>query len=214
VTHLGDRIAALADGELSHAERDRALAHVAGCASCRTALDEQRAVRMLLAAATVPEPAPDTVATLLSLAAPGGPLPPRSRHMPQGPVVPDLPPPGRLTSRLNRPWGRAADGQRPASRDSRDSRRPGDRAASRVRRVRVASAGALSVAGLVLGTAFVAGGTAGQAPAVVPPVSQLSVEHGRTAGAVTVGDPGFGLMAGLSGTPRPSASLETTSSRR
>lgn len=207
MTHLGDRIAALADGELSHAERDRALAHVAGCASCRAALEEQRAVRLLLASAAVPEPAPETVATLLSLAAPGGPLPPRARSMPQGPVVPDLPPPRRL----GRPWGRHADGQRPARRDSR---RPGDRAASRVRRVRVASAGALSVAGLVLGTAFVAGGTAGQAPAVVPPVSQLSVEHGRTAGAVTVGDPGFGLMAGLSGTPRPSAGVATTSSRR
>ena len=34
MTHLGDRIAALADGELGHTERDRALAHVAGCPSC------------------------------------------------------------------------------------------------------------------------------------------------------------------------------------
>jgi anti-sigma factor RsiW len=202
VTHLGDRIAALADGELDHAERDRALAHVAGCPSCRAALEEQRAVRALLSSSAAPEPAPETMAALLSLAAPGGPLPPRSRRMPQGPVVPELPPPRRLA----RPWGARGDGHRPTRQDSR---RPGDRAA---RRVRVATAGALSVAGLVLGTAFVAGGSAGAEAPVVPPVSQLSVEHGRTATAVTVGDPGLGLMTGLTGVP--SSGGATSQSRR
>jgi hypothetical protein len=204
VSHLGDRIAALADGELSHAERDRALAHVAGCRACRAALDEQRSVRALLSSSVGPEPAAETMAALLSLAAPGGLLPPRSRRMPQGPVVPELPPPRRLA----RPWGARDDGRRPTRQDSR---RPGDRA---VRRVRVATAGALSVAGLVLGTAFVAGGSAGgQAPDVAP-VSQLSVEHGRTATAVTVGDPGLGLMTGLTGVPAGSSGGTTSQTRR
>jgi hypothetical protein len=61
--------------------------------------------------------------------------------------------------------------------------------------VRVATAGTLSVAGLVLGTAFVAGGSPSEpAGPVAPPVAELSVEHGRTSTAVTVGDPGVGLM--------------------
>ncbi|MGH8895408.1 MAG: hypothetical protein ACRDWY_19190, partial [Actinomycetes bacterium] len=51
-----------------------------------------------------------------------------------------------------------------------------------------------SVAGLVLGTAFVAGG-AQTSSTVVPPVAELSVEHGRTSTAVTVGDPAIGLMS-------------------
>ena len=95
MTHLGDRIAALADGELSHHARDRALAHVAHCADCRAALDAQRAVKDLLGNAGSPRPGPDTVAALHALASPGGPLPPRARTMPLGALVPDLPAPGR-----------------------------------------------------------------------------------------------------------------------
>lgn len=190
MTHLGDRIAALADGELDHEARDRALAHVAHCAACRAELDAQRRVKELLATALSPEPSPATVAALHALAAPGGPLPPRARSMPQGPVVPDLPAPGRRLGAMRR-----------------DSRRPGERRVAR--RARVATVGALSVAGLVLGTAFVAGGAAPSASTgpVVPPVAELSVEHGRTSTAVTVGDPGLGLVTSfdLAG---------TTSSRR
>jgi hypothetical protein len=186
MTHLGDRVAALVDGELGHQARDRALAHVAHCADCRAALEAQRAVKHALASAPVPQPGPETVAALHALAAPGGPVPPRARSMPQGPLVPDLPPPGR------RPRGAR-----------QDSRRPGHRVA---RRARVVTAGALSVAGLVLGTAFVAGGSS-SAPSgpVVPPVAELSVEHGRTSTAVTVGDPGVGLMTtfDLSGSTTP-----------
>ena len=216
MTHLGDRIAALVDGELGHQDRDRALAHVAHCARCRQELDEQRAVRALLAGSAAPAPSAETVEALLSLATPGGPLPPRARTMPQGPLVPELPPPGR--------FGR--NGPR-ASRDSRDpggsrraanradSRRPGDAAARRERRAgrgRLVAASALSVAGLVLGTAFVAGGADTGAGPVAPPVAQLTVEHGRTATAVTVGDPTFGLTAGLTGFP--AGADEPTSSGR
>jgi hypothetical protein len=179
MTHLGDRISALVDGQLGHQDRDRALAHVAHCADCRAELEAQRDVKHLLAAARAPRPDAATLAALHALAAPGGPVPPRARTMPRGPLVPDLPPPGR--------------GQRAGRRDGRrDSRRPGQRAA---RRARLATAGALSVAGLVLGTAFVAGGSSGASGGpVVPPVAELSVEHGRTSTAVTVGDPGVGLM--------------------
>jgi len=210
MTHLGDRIAALVDGELGHQERDRALAHVAHCARCRQELDEQRSVRALLAGSAAPAPSAETVEALLSLATPGGPLPPRARTMPQGPIVPELPPPGR--------FGRSAprgsrDPQRAANRT--DSRRPGDAAVRRQRsagRGRLAAASVLSVAGLVLGTAFVAGGADSGGGPVVPPVAQLTVEHGRTATAVTVGDPAFGLTAGLTGFPA-GAGAPTSSGR-
>jgi len=205
MTHLGDRIAALVDGELGHQDRDRALAHVAHCARCRQELDEQRAVRALLAGSPAPAPSAQTVEALLSLAAPGGPLPPRARTMPQGPLVPELPPPdrfGRAVGRMPRASHESRGSRRAANRA--DSRRPGDAAASRERsagRGRLVAAGALSVAGLVLGTAFVAGGAESGGGPVAPPVAQLTVEHGRTATAVTVGDPMFGLTAGLTGLP-------------
>jgi hypothetical protein len=46
------------------------------------------------------------------------------------------------------------------------------------------------VAGLVLGTAFAAGGSAGAA-AVVPPAAELSVEHAATTSGLPLGDPAF-----------------------
>jgi len=44
VTHLGQRLSALIDGELDGSERERVLRHMAGCYSCR---DEVAALRML-----------------------------------------------------------------------------------------------------------------------------------------------------------------------
>lgn len=171
MSHLGDRVAALVDGELPHDARDRALAHLAHCPQCRDEVEAQRGVKHLLRHAPSPDPVAQTVTDLLSLSSPGGPLPPRARSMPLGPLVPHLAPPGR-TTRATR-----------------------TRAAHRGRLV---AAGALSMVGLVLGTAFAAGGST-PAP-VVPPVAELSVEHGRTSTAVTLGDPGLGLMTGYAAT--------------
>lgn len=44
MSHLGRRLSALIDDELSHAERDRVLAHLAGCDACR---QEAAALRVL-----------------------------------------------------------------------------------------------------------------------------------------------------------------------
>jgi Putative zinc-finger len=44
VSHLGQRLSALIDGELSHQQRERVLAHLAHCAPCRK---EAAALRML-----------------------------------------------------------------------------------------------------------------------------------------------------------------------
>jgi anti-sigma factor RsiW len=180
MSHLGPRISALADGELGHEARDRALAHVAHCPTCRAQLDAERAVKDALASAASPAPSDRVLASLQALSAPGGPLPPRARSMPQGPVVPLLPPPGRA------PRGARADGRGPSSR-TLGARRT-------ARRARYAAVGALSVAGLVLGTAFAAAPSR-PGPPVVPPAAELSVEHTATMTGVTVGDPGLGVAA-------------------
>jgi len=44
MSHLGQRLSALIDGELGHADRDRVLVHLARCEACRA---EAVALRML-----------------------------------------------------------------------------------------------------------------------------------------------------------------------
>ena len=187
MTHLGARISALVDGELGHEARDRALAHVAHCPTCRDQLDAERAVKAALAAAPAPVPSEGVLASLQALALPGGPLPPRARTMPQGPVVPVLPPPGRA------PRGARGDSRGPASYGT--GRPPVARRTAH--RARYAAVGALSVAGLVLGTAFVAGGSAQGGGVIVPPAAELSVQHTATMTGVTFGDPGLGVTGGF-----------------
>lgn len=173
MNHLGARVSALVDGQLGHSERDRALAHVAHCPTCRAAVDAERTVKAVLAGASLPMPSDDLLASLHGLAEPGGPVSPRPRSMPLGSVVPTLPPPGRG------PFGSRRDSRRPAR-------------GRRAQRVRYAAAGAVSVAGLVLGTAFAAGGSAGAGAAtVVPPAAELSVEHAATTAGFPLGDPAF-----------------------
>ena len=45
MSHLGDRLSALVDGELDGAERDRAHAHLASCEQCRTEAAELRMLK-------------------------------------------------------------------------------------------------------------------------------------------------------------------------
>ncbi|KRV47076.1 hypothetical protein AQ490_10000 [Wenjunlia vitaminophila] len=56
--HLGDRLAALLDGELKHDPRERVLAHLATCDDCRREADEQRRMKELLASAAAVTPGP------------------------------------------------------------------------------------------------------------------------------------------------------------
>lgn len=182
MTHLGARISALVDGELPHDARERALAHIAHCTSCRRLVDAERAVKDALAAAAPPLPSDRALASLEALARPGNPLPPRSRTMPQGPVVPLLPPPGRG------PYGARTDARRPAAQGT---------ARRTARRARFAAVGAMSVAGLVLVTAFAAGAPRQSETPVVTPAAELSVEHTATSAGFTVGDPGLGVASSL-----------------
>lgn len=69
--HLGETAAALVDGELDHAARERAQAHLAHCAECRAEVDAQRRLkdRLRLTAVDVPPVSADLTDRLLALAA-------------------------------------------------------------------------------------------------------------------------------------------------
>ncbi|MQS35543.1 zf-HC2 domain-containing protein [Streptomyces katsurahamanus] len=71
--HLGDRLAALVDGELKHDARDRVLAHLATCSKCKAEADAQRRLKDVFAQAAPPSPSEGLLARLQGLpAGPGG----------------------------------------------------------------------------------------------------------------------------------------------
>jgi anti-sigma factor RsiW len=168
MTHLGDRLSALVDGELDGAERDRAYAHLAGCEQCRTEAAELRALKRKLSALLSGAPAEAAMTRrLIAMTGPGGPLPPRRRLL-------------RLAS------GAAA---------RRESRRPGPRGPVR-RRYLVLGTVSL-VVGLGT-AAFTAGGSgeAAPGPKITPPVEMYSVEHAITTGEVPFTGPSARPPAG------------------
>jgi len=82
--HLGMRLGALVDGELEHDDRDRALAHLAGCAQCRTMVEAARDVKGRLAAMAMPEPSARLMAALFQI--PQRETPPEPPDDPAPPV--------------------------------------------------------------------------------------------------------------------------------
>jgi anti-sigma factor RsiW len=158
MTHLGDRLSALVDGELDGAELDRVHAHLAGCETCRAEAADLRALKQKLRGLTAGAPAEaDMTRRLIASTGPGGPLPPRRRLM-------------RLASGPRAPAGRGP-------------RRPGSR--RRVRR-RYLVLGTVSLV-VGLGTAaFSLGGGAQSVPGprITPDVEMYSVEHAITTGEV------------------------------
>ncbi len=94
MTHLGSRLSALVDGQLSPAESERALEHVTRCPRCAGELAAARAARRALSSAAPVEPAADLTARLLALSAQipsaaGDPL--RSPPAPSGPWAEPVP---------------------------------------------------------------------------------------------------------------------------
>ncbi len=67
--HLGDRLAALVDGELGHDARERVLAHLATCPCCKAEADEQRRLKNVFAQAAPPPPSEGLLARLQNLPA-------------------------------------------------------------------------------------------------------------------------------------------------
>lgn len=68
--HLGDRLAALVDGELGHDARERVLAHLATCPKCKAEADAQRRLKSVFAETAPPPPSASLLARLQGL--PGG----------------------------------------------------------------------------------------------------------------------------------------------
>jgi anti-sigma factor RsiW len=194
MSHLGDRLSALADGELSAAERDRAHAHLAGCEACRAEANQLRALKKRMRG--LGEVPPDDALTqrLIAIAEPGLPVPPRrrarrmngpaSRPRPGFRTAPGaaVPPRAGVAPGAGVPSGA---GVAPASR------RPGRvlRTAHRRPRRRYLALGVVSCvfAGLSV-TAFTMGGdqqTPG--PRITPQVQLYSVQHAITTGQVPSG---------------------------
>ena len=75
MSHLGHRLSALIDGELSDAERDRVLAHLAGCDACRQDAIALRALKQRMH--SLGEAMVDAALTgrLMAVGATGGPGP-------------------------------------------------------------------------------------------------------------------------------------------
>ena len=157
MSHLGDRLSALVDGELDGAERDRAHAHLASCQQCRTEAAELRALKQKLSMLLPGAPAEAAMTRrLIAMTGPGGPLPPRRRL-------------------------RLAPAPRAAGR--REILRPGSRGPVRRRYLVL---GALSLVVGLSTAAFTAGGggEAAPGPRITPPVEMYSVEHAITTGEV------------------------------
>ncbi|MFB6842383.1 zf-HC2 domain-containing protein [Streptomyces sp. NPDC056361] len=80
--HLGDRLAALVDGELGHDARERVLAHLATCPRCKAEADAQRTLKSVFASAAPPPLSEGFLARLQGL--PGEP--PGGSGGPRGPL--------------------------------------------------------------------------------------------------------------------------------
>ncbi|QKG21712.1 zf-HC2 domain-containing protein [Actinomadura verrucosospora] len=184
---LGERLTALIDDELDPAERDRVLAHLAGCADCRAEADELRRVKgRLRGLSAIPAsdgaddlPSGDFLNRLRSMGGdPGATAPePPAATQPMRPAAHPRP----LRSSV-RPV-RTAPAARP--RDNRPGARAGTVTRHR-RRYLVVGAATLFIG---LGTASYAAGGRQQAPTVTPAFDRFAVEHALTTGDAPVTDP-------------------------
>lgn len=175
MSHLGDNLSALVDGELSGADLDRASAHLASCDRCR---GEAAALRLLKRElrALVAQSGNDDVLTgrLLAMAA-----------FPPDPAGPG----GRSAD--DEPGGRDTDGARvPRPRPAfRTYQEAFDRRPPRFARHRYLIWGAVSLAvvGGVGAAAFTMGGAPGASTGgrgVAPQVELFNVEHAIDSGDV------------------------------
>ncbi|MFH8488463.1 anti-sigma factor family protein [Streptomyces longisporoflavus] len=167
--HLGDRLAALVDGELGHDARERVLAHLATCPKCKTEADAQRRLKSVFAEAAPPPPSESFLARLQGLPGggsepPSGPKPPGSGGFATSETESGLPPTGVFGVRPET-FGYAPSGAHAAvlpgtgggfrihDVDRHDAGRPEtvERSLWRGRRFAFAAAGAVSLAAIALG---------------------------------------------------------------
>ena len=185
MSHLGHRLSALVDGELSAAERDRVHAHLAACAACRAEANELRALKKRMRGLGEVAPGDALTRRLIGIAEPGDPVPPRRRAR-------------RMTSPKSRPRPgfRTVPGggvAPPSPRPGRSARAP--RPGHRRRRYLTLGVVSCVFAGLSV-TAFSMGGDQQDpGPRITPQVQLYSAQHAITTGQVPSG--------GSSGLPAP-----------
>lgn len=166
MSHLGEQVSALIDGELTGAELDRANAHLAACPRCRAEAASLRQLKRELRALFEVDGDDALTRRLLAMAGPGGPVPSRRVRREQY---------RRERSRAARPRGRG-------------------RYHTTLRwRGRYVLWGAVSLCVVGVGAAaFTMGGTGGgvsPGPKVTPQLEMFSVEHAMISGDVPFPDP-------------------------
>jgi anti-sigma factor RsiW len=195
MSHLGHRLSALIDGELSAAERDRVHAHLAGCAECRAEANELRALKKRIRGLGEVPPGDGLIQRLIGIAEPGAPVPPRRQAR-------------RMTGSSSRPRPGfrtvpgAVTGTGPASRPP--ARPAPVRGPGRQRhRARYLALGVVScaVAGLSVTAFTMGGGQQTPGPRITPQVQLYSVQHALTTGQLPPG--------GSAGVPAPESTGST-----
>jgi anti-sigma factor RsiW len=188
MSHLGDLLSALVDGELSGAELDRANAHLAGCGACRVEVHALRRLkhelRSLAELAEVNE-TDEITRRLLAMPATGPDAQvPRQRQ--DGRDGRDGGDGERGPRRLRAAGRRAGTGPYPVTaRDGLGPRRP---------RGRYVLWTTLSLVVVGIGTAFGMGGGGSTGPKITPQLEVFNAQH-----AVSSGDVPFPEQAELSG---------------
>ncbi|WP_424211951.1 anti-sigma factor family protein [Streptomyces sp. BI20] len=195
--HLGDRLAALVDGELSHDARERVLAHLATCPRCKAEADAQRRVKSMFTQAEPPPLSEGLLARLQGL--PGQPSGPEG---PPGPfpgggfrTAPVRPGTGARPPAGTDPFGGMAFGTvlggGPVRPDGRGGFRVHEVGRPR-RRFAFVAAGAVSLAALALGGALpldpAEQAARGDGSAVTPAVRPGPAGFGPAGGALSVAD--------------------------
>jgi anti-sigma factor RsiW len=161
MSHLGNQISALIDGELGGVELDRANAHLAGCAACQAEAAELRQLKRELRALGELDCADAVTSRLLAMVGPGGP---------GAPAVPGSGAGGAVTARPLQ-------------------RQPGRRA--RRRRGRYAMWGAMSLVVVGVGAAAfgMGGGSSANEPQITPQLEVYDLQHAISSGDVPFADP-------------------------
>ena len=210
MSHLGDLLSALVDGELSGAELDRANAHLAACDFCQGEASGLRDLKLKLRALAESCQADAITRRLLAmpdtLAAPaaGGPAP-GDPHMLTGSTdTGGADPGGAVVARPLSPSPGA-----PRRRGSLAPRRghaagPGRPIRGR-RRGRYVLWGTVSLVVVGIGGAAfgIGGGSGGTQPRITPPVEVFDVEHALTSGDVPFPSPADSTSRGPLVAARP-----------
>ncbi|MGK5529963.1 anti-sigma factor family protein [Streptomyces sp. URMC 129] len=185
--HLGESLAALVDGELSHDSRDRVLAHLATCPSCKAEVDAQRELKSVFAASPLPAPSDGLLARLQGLPSTADARPSGDPGEDSGPAGPSAAPPGGRSPAFSLgllPGGRQRESllAPPSLGSARGFRihEPGALRAHRGHRLAFAAAGAVSLAAFAIGGAMTTAGSGGGTATAGSASATVAVGSGAT----------------------------------